>query len=129
MEIFKILAVLILAALLAVLLKGTRPEYAMLISLVAAIYVLSVFFLETVPKIEYFKLILEENGLAPEYFKTALKALGIAYLTEFTANACRDSGQSALASKAELVGKGAIFALAVPLINSILKTALKFAGG
>ena len=55
-----------------------------------------------------------------------LKAVGIAYITDFVADACRDAGLASVASKAELVGKSAIFLLSVPLIMSVLDTAIGF---
>ena len=70
--------------------------------------------------------VLEEYGIKTEYFKVALKALGIGYITSFIADACRDSGQTSLAAKAELAGKTAIFLLSVPLIISVLETAIGF---
>ena len=61
-----------------------------------------------------------------QYFSVALKAIGIGYITGFIADACRDGGQASLAGKAELAGKCAVFILVLPLIASILETALGF---
>ena len=57
-----------------------------------------------------------------------VKALGIAYISEFAADTCRDFGQSALAAKAEFAGKCAIFILCVPPAISVLEAAFKVAG-
>ena len=70
--------------------------------------------------------ILSNYGIKTEYFKVALKAVGIAYITDFIADVCRESGQISLASKAELAGKTAIFLLSVPLLISVLNTAVGF---
>ena len=69
---------------------------------------------------------LSNSGIETEYFKIALKAVGISYITDFIADACRDVGQATIASKAELVGKTAIFLLSVPLLMSVLETAIGF---
>lgn len=69
---------------------------------------------------------IESYGIDNSYFKVALKALGIGYITAFIADSCRDAGQTALALKAELAGKCAIFLLSVPLVLSILETAIGF---
>ena len=129
MDIFKILALCILSAVLAVVLKQQKPEYSMLIGISAAIAVLTLVFSAVIPAVSELKLLLEDSGINSAYFKTALKALGIAYISEFTADICRDSGQGSMASKAELVGKAAIFLISMPLLSSILKTALGFVGG
>ena len=69
---------------------------------------------------------LGDNGVKTEYFKIALKAVGIAYITDFIADASRDAGQTSIASKAELAGKSAIFLLSVPVLMSVLETAIGF---
>ena len=69
---------------------------------------------------------LSAYGVEAEYFKVALKALGIGYITSFAADSCRDAGQSALASKAELAGKCAVWMLSLPLVVSVLKIAVGF---
>ena len=67
---------------------------------------------------------IEAYGIETEYFKVALKALGIGYVTSFIADTCRDSGQTSLASKAELAGKTAIFVLSLPILVSVLNIAV-----
>lgn len=129
MEIIKILAVCIIAAVLVLILKQQRQEYAFFISVSAAVLVLSLILSKLLPALEEIKLLISTSGIDTEYFKTALKALIIAYLTEFVANTCRDFGQSSLASKAELAGRVSIFIISIPLLSLVLKTALSFKGG
>lgn len=65
-------------------------------------------------------------GLAYSHFYVALKALGICVITGFIADVCRDAGQTALANKAELAGRCAVFILSLPLLSSLLDTAVGF---
>lgn len=124
MEIFKILAVCVITAVLSLTLKRQNGEYALLISLAGGI---TVCILKSIAApIGYLKSQLSLYSLSAEYFKIAFKALGIGYITGFIADACRDSGQSSLAGKAELAGKCAVFIISLPLITGILKTALGF---
>jgi len=69
---------------------------------------------------------ISQSGINSGYFKTALKAMGIGYITSFVADACTDAGLTALAAKAQFAGKCAIFLLSVPLVLSILETAIGF---
>lgn len=126
MDIFKILAVCLVTAVLAILLKQYKAEYSIAAVLGGGIIVIAFILKNISAPIEYLKNELEASGINTDYFKVALKALGIGYITGFIADACRDSGQNALASKAELAGKCAIFMLSLPLIASILQTALGF---
>lgn len=126
MDVFKILAICLITAVLALVLKQQKSEYALMTVLgggaVVTVYILK----SIVGPIEYIKTQLESCGISADCFKVALKALGIGYVTGFIADACRDSGQASLAGKAELAGKCAVFLLSVPLIASILQTAIGF---
>ena len=124
--IFKILAVLLVAACLCVVLKPKAGEYAFVVMLGAGIIVLAFVFSAVSQPIKEISQKLQDSGIETEYFKIALKAIGIAYVTDFIADSCRDAGQSSIASKAELAGKAAIFLLTVPLLMSVLETALGF---
>ena len=51
-----------------------------------------------------------------------LKCLGIAFISKFGADLCRDASQSALASAVETAGNLCAAALAMPLIISLMTT-------
>lgn len=126
MEIYKLLAVCLLAAVLAAMLHRYKAEYALAVSLGAGAVILLYLVKSIAAPVAQLQKSLEQYGVRTEYFKTALKALLIGYLTGFIADACRDSGQASLAAKAELAGKCAVFLLSWPLILSILQTAVGF---
>ena len=125
-DVFKILGICLVTAILAITVKSKSGEYALLIAIVAGIMVSLLVLKNLTAPILLLKQQLEEYKIDTEYFKVALKAVGIGYITSFIADACRDSGQTSLAAKAEFAGKCAIFLLSVPLVISILKTALGF---
>lgn len=58
---------------------------------------------------------------AQGYLKTLLKAAGIAYITEFTAGICRDSGVGSVASYVELLGRTELIMLSLPLMTELLE--------
>jgi stage III sporulation protein AD len=122
----KILAVCLIAAAVAVTLKPKAPEYAMFVSIAAAVIISGILIGAISSAINEFDSLLQKYGLETEYFKIAVKALGIGYITGFVADSCRDCGQASLASKAEFGGKCAIFILSMPLIHSLVETAVGF---
>lgn len=124
MEIFKILAVCLITAIFAIVLKEYRGDYALVLA--GGVTVTCFLLKSIVTPIGYLKQLFNDNGIKMQYFSVALKALGIGYITGFIADACRDGGQASLAGKAELAGKCAVFILVLPLIASILETALGF---
>lgn len=54
-----------------------------------------------------------------------IKITGIAFLSEFAVSICKDSGESAIASKIELGSKIIIISMSVPIISSLLELIIK----
>ncbi len=59
------------------------------------------------------------------FLKILIKITGIAILTEFAVSICKDSGESAIASKVDIGGKVIIITMSIPIIKSLLETVLK----
>ncbi len=126
MDIFKICVLCIIAAIFAVILRQHRPEISLTLVIITAVLVL-VFILKTITgPISTIIQKIEGYGIELSYFKIALKALGIGYVTSFAADICRDAGQTALASLSETAGKCGIFLLSLPLVINIIDLALGF---
>ncbi len=129
MDIFKIVGIGLSAAALAAFVKNWRGEIAIQISLVAA----AIMFFMAVPYLkallEMFRDISNRIGLDVKYISLVLKVIGIAYVAQFGAELCRDSGESALASKIEFGGKVMIVTLSMPVLYSfleIIETVIRF---
>ena len=56
-----------------------------------------------------------------EFFPVIIKVLIIAYITDFTAQLCKDAGEGSIGSKVELAGKVIIFYVAMPILTAILE--------
>ena len=125
-DIFKILAVLLVAAVMSLILKQKNSEYALFVAISAGVGTALLILKNISTPIAELKSQIEAYGVETEYFKVAVKALGIGYITSFIADACRDSGQTSLAAKAELAGKAAIFIMSLPLLMSVLEIAVGF---
>ncbi len=122
----KALGLIFLAALLVVFLKKKGGEFSFLIT-ACAVCIVGVYVILTIgDSVGTLKSLMEQNGQNSDYIIVAVKALIIAYLAETVADTCRDFGQQALASKAELAGKCVIFVLAVPILSNVLEVVLKY---
>lgn len=127
-DFIRLTALIIIVAVMTVLLRTRLPEYSFLLVL-AAVCVSLLFVLGYIfPHIEKLRSLFEKSGNTSVYFGIALKALGIAYITDFAVNTCRDFGLNSLAQIAQITGKGAVFILSIPLICAVLESALKFIG-
>lgn len=124
--VLKILGICIIGSAISIILKPKAGEYSYILSLAIGVIALT-FVINAVSKpISEINERLSVSGVKTEYLGVALKAVGIAYITDFVSDACRDAGMTSVASKAELVGKAAIFTLSVPLMMSVLETAIGF---
>ncbi len=125
-ELWKILGICIVGAVLSIILRHKSDEYAFAVVIATGILVLTFVLRAVSTPIKEISLKLSSYGVETKYFETALKAVGLAYITDFIADSCRDAGQTSIASKAELAGKAAIFLLSVPLLISVLDIAVGF---
>lgn len=129
MEIAAIAGVVIVAAFLAVILKQQRPEYAMAVTLLAGIVILTLILTKAMPVFSSIKGLIDASNLPGEYGQILFKALGLGLLTQLAADACKDAGETALATKAEFAGKVALLLLALPLFEKIAELAVSLISG
>lgn len=115
-----------LCALAAILiLKGMKSEFSGIVALAAAVILFGVAAVEFYPTLKMLKELISGTSFEG-YMSTLVKALGITLAVQFSAELCRDAGESAIASKLELVGKAEILLLCLPLINELITLAAGF---
>lgn len=124
MDIFKIILIALLATVMILIIKQTRPELAVMVSVITV----TILFLFSIDKIgqviELLRRLSESAGLPAEFLSIILKIVGIAYITEFGANICKDVGESAIASKVQFAGKCIIIVLGIGIIGNFVETIL-----
>lgn len=129
MNILGIAGIAICAAVVAAMLRRYHQEYAVLVGIAAGIVILIEILTSIAPAVQQISRLLGSAGISSQYEVILLKTLGICFLAQFAADACRDAGESALASKMELAGKISILILSLPLFEQIAKTAVGLIGG
>ena len=120
MEIIKIIGVGLLTLIISILLKDVKKEfsiYAVIIGTSIILFLSTDVLKEIINFIE--GLTKNVNG---EFIKILLKMTGIAILTEYAVSLCKDSGESAIATKIDLGGKIILISLSIPVISSTLET-------
>lgn len=111
---------LLCGALLASVLRSQRPELAVCLSLLAGVLVVGLLLGQIAPLAATVRRMLTAGGMTQGSLTVVLKAAGVCLLTQIAADTCRDAGETALAGKAELVGRILLLLLAVPLFEDIL---------
>ena len=129
MDMGGIAAIVVLAAFLAVILRQQRPEQAMAVALIAGIGILALVLMRITPVISTLQELLGAADMPGEYGLILIKALGICLITQLASDACRDAGEAALASKADLAGKVTLLVLALPLFQKIGELAVSLING
>ncbi|OQB25207.1 MAG: Stage III sporulation protein AC/AD protein family protein [Firmicutes bacterium ADurb.Bin182] len=121
MFVFKTIALAIIATVFCVLIKSYKPEMALQISIAAGILIILSAIEQITGISKAISKMAEEYGINITYITVILKAIGIAYLTQFAAQICKDAGETAIAGKVELIGRVLILAMALPLVTVLLK--------
>ena len=127
MDALRIAGFAITAAALCLLVRAAQPELAALVSMAAGGMVLLFALDALTPVTDTLRGIAAQSGLESGYLAALLKVLGVAYLTELAAQACRDLGESGLALQVGFGGKAIILAIAAPILGGLLKMILSLA--
>lgn len=129
MNIVAITGLAILTAVLATLMRRYHKEYAVMLSVLGGGFILFMVFQNFSPVFSSIVDMISASGVSGEYTVILGKTLGTCFLAQFAADACRDAGESSLASKVELAGKVAVIIMALPLFEAIANTAMTLIGG
>ena len=121
MDIVKIIGVGLTAVIVIIILKQYKPEFSVYVSIIAGIIILLMVFSKLSAIITLLSNLSNKVGVGSEFLKILLKITGIAILTEFAVSICKDSGETAVASKIDLGGKIIIVSISIPIITALLE--------
>ena len=125
MEVIKIIAIGLIALILIILLKQYKPEFALYISLLTGVLILILVMDKLTGIIQLIQSISNKANINNQFITILIKITGIAFLTEFSVSICKDSGETAIASKIDIGGKVLIISMSIPIIASLLETIIK----
>ncbi|MDE6775520.1 MAG: stage III sporulation AC/AD family protein [Ruminococcus sp.] len=109
------------SAILAVLLRQHCREQSMLLAIAVCSGVMVGFMGFAAPIMTDIRDIFADAGVSDSYMTLIFKATAISLITHITCELCADSGESAIASAAELWGRGAVIFISIPLIKSFVE--------
>lgn len=114
----RIVAVCLMGALLASLLKKTSPHMALLLALAVCVAVLFALVRGLEDILSLLRELLEWGGLSMELFVPLLKTVAIAIVTRTGGALCRDAGEGAMAGLVEMAGAFSAIAVSLPLFRA-----------
>lgn len=97
----------------------------MYVSLIAGAMILALVFSKISGVIDLLRNIASKTAINNEFLGLLIKITGIAVLTEFAVSICKDSGETAIASKIDMGGKVVIISMSIPIISALLETIIK----
>ena len=118
---FSVGAFCLVGALIAVILKQYCSEHSMAVTIAVCAGVMTFFVLLFDDTAAEIRDVFEMAGIAESYISIIFKTMAICCITHITAELCRDSGESAIASAAELWGRGAVLVLGLPVFRVFLQ--------
>lgn len=125
MEIIKIIGIGLVALILIIILKQYKPEFTIYVSLLAGALILALIFSKISGIIGLINNLTNKISIHKEFVTLLVKITGIAILTEFAVSICKDSGETAIASKVDMGGKVIMVSMTIPIMAGLLETLLK----
>lgn len=125
MDIIKIIGIGLVAVIIIIILKQYKPEFTIYVSICAGVLILMTLMTRFTGIINLLTKLSEKVSDTNGFLTVLIKITGIAFLTEFAVSICKDSGESAIASKIDLGGKVIIISMSIPIISELLETILK----
>ncbi len=119
-ELLKIVAIGLVTVFAHILIKQTKPEIAMLISIVGGILIITMLVNTLTSVVQSFYGIFKATGANSVLLKPLIKIIGIGYIAEFSANICADAGANSVADKILFAAKLVILIVALPIIESVV---------
>ena len=125
MEVYKIVAVGLVCAVIVVWLKSVGSEYALLAAIASSVLLLTMTLSYVIRFVGFFNRLSETTGVSSEVVVLVLKILGISYLIEFSSSLIEDFGLKSLSEKVVFAGKIVILTLSVPVMESVVSAVLE----
>jgi len=121
MKITTLLVIALTGTALGALTKAHRPEYTPLVGAATALTLVLLVVGELTGLTSALTEMADRYGLSSRHLGVMLKIIGIAYLTQFGAQAAKDANQGAIALKLELGGRVLMLGCALPSVIALLE--------
>jgi len=124
-EIWQIVGLALVVAVIGVVLKQVRREIALQLTIVTGAIIFMLILGKIKIIVDLLQNLADQANISSYYLMIVLKIVGVAYLAEFGADICRDADEKALATKIEIAAKVGVLVLAIPIIVAILESLMR----
>lgn len=120
-ELIKVAVLGIVTAVFVMIVSEKQPEIGLVIALAFGVMALVIAFGKAGAVIGAIEDAIDKAGIDARLLVPVLKVTGMAYITQFSADICKDAGQNSIAGKVETVVKIMMLVVAVPIATSLIQ--------
>ena len=120
MDILQIIGIGLSGAVTALVLKEYKPLFAVCIGMLTAMVIFASLLRYVSYVFDAVHMIAARLSVNDSYITVLIRIIGIAYLSRFGSEICRDAGQNVIAQKIELAGKIMIVVTSMPILTAVL---------
>ena len=124
----RVTALCVVGAVLALVLKKTSPEQALLLVLCAVVAGLALLADGLGELVDFLRELGERSGISETLFVPLYKTVGIGLVVKVGGDLCRHAGGAALASVVETAGAVCALLAAMPLLRRVLELLMELMG-
>lgn len=121
MDVVKICAMALIAVVAVVLLKETRPELAVVLTIATSVLIVASAVDNLFDVVYSFYELSEQSGVDKQSLSCVVKIIGIGYIAEFTNNICIDANCKSIGAKVLFASKIAIALTALPVLTRLFE--------
>lgn len=129
MDLFQICAIALVGLVLSSLVKAYKPEMAIFVVISCVLLIFTCFIQYFTGVFDFLERIYSHISYGKAFYPIMLKVIAIAYITDFTSQICKDSGEGAIAEKVQLAGKIFIFYVSIPVMMAVIELLEKLLPG
>ena len=115
----KLTAVGVTAVVLSAVLKRNTPELALLLTLAAGLWMLSLAAAGLGAAVRLMEELAQQAGLSEVLLEPVVKTVALSILTRLTVEICRSAGESGVAAFVETAGTVLALLAALPLVRAV----------
>ena len=119
-ELLKIMVIAIITIFANMIVKQSKPEIAILISIVGSLLIIFMLINSVRTIVSSFYSIFQTTGVDTTLLTPLFKIIAVGYIAEFGANICVDAGASSIADKILFGAKLIILTISLPIIKTVV---------
>lgn len=128
MEMIKIGILSVAGVMLALQFKSIKPEISLYIGFAICVVIFTFSVNGIVQILSGMEALQKYINGSSSYFALLFKAVGITYISEFSASICKDAGYGAVAGQIEIFGKLSVLFMGMPILTAVIENISAIAG-